>query len=429
MFRLQKVVLGKKFHKVDIPEKWKVSTLSKLCSDKAEYGSGNAAIPFDSSLPRYIRITDIDDDGKLKKNAVSVELEDNEDKILKNNDFLFARTGSVGRTFLYSEDAGDCVFAGYLIRFVLDEKKMLPLFLKYYTHSNNYWRWVYSELTQGVQPNINAQQYSKLLIPVPTIKEQERIVSILTNIDDLINSCSDILQNITKLKQDFMQQLLTKGIGRNKFKKVVLGKKFHKVDIPEKWKVSTLSKLCSDKAEYGSGNAAIPFDSSLPRYIRITDIDDDGKLKKNAVSVELEDNEDKILKNNDFLFARTGSVGRTFLYSEDAGDCVFAGYLIRFVLDEKKMLPLFLKYYTHSNNYWRWVYSELTQGVQPNINAQQYSKLLIPVPTIKEQERIVSILFEIDLEIDNLESEKSNLEKLKKGFIEKLLTGQIKFKV
>jgi hypothetical protein len=76
--------------------------LIDLCKSKPKYGAAIAAIPMNCSLPRYIRITDLDDDGLLKNDyRVSIKEEDAKPYILSEGEILFARTGSVGRTYVY----------------------------------------------------------------------------------------------------------------------------------------------------------------------------------------------------------------------------------------------------------------------------------------------------------------------------------------
>ena len=228
--------------KIKILEEWHLLKLIELSDDKPQYGSGDPALQYNSKLPRYIRITDIDDDGNLKNNTVSVNLTNNEKHLLKEDDFLFARTGSVGRTFLFSNKFGLCVYAGYLIRFKLNKQKILPKFLHHYTHSSIYWVWVTAELTHGVQPNLNAQQYSKLPILVPPLLEQQKIASILSRVDALIESTQQTIKKAERLKKGLMQNLLTRGIGHTKFEKVkwLFGKK---IEIPEEWKIKKIKDI------------------------------------------------------------------------------------------------------------------------------------------------------------------------------------------
>ena len=149
------------------------------------------------------------------------------------------------------------------------------------------------------------------------------------------------------------------------FKKSELG------EIPEDWSVDKLADLCNSRPQYGAAISAIPKDIALPRYIRITDLNDDGFLKTEEwKSISEEDAKSYLLSDGQILFARTGAtVGKTYMYRNEDGKCAFAGYLIRFIPDKNKLEPKFLFYYTHSENYWKWLRSIQTEGVQPNVNA------------------------------------------------------------
>jgi type I restriction enzyme S subunit len=137
-----------------------------------------------------------------------------------------------------------------------------------------------------------------------------------------------------------------------------------------------------------------------------------------------------MLSEGDILFARTGAtVGKTNLYSKSDGSCAFAGYLIRFIPDAAKLDPAFLFHYTRSHNYWRWLFSNFTQGVQPNVNAEQYSRLPLITPPIEEQREIARMLDEISALIRQQLNCRTRLKLLKQGLMQKLLTGQIRVKV
>ena len=79
-------------------------------------------------------------------------------------------------------------------------------------------------------------------------------------------------------------------------------------------------------------------------------------------------------------------------------------------------------HYTHSSKYLRWVISNLDEGAQPNINAKKYNTLSIPVPSLSEQSRIVSILDTFEASIANLEAQLSQREKQYEYYRNKLLT-------
>ena len=145
-------------------EEWKEYKLEELSIGKGSYGIGAAAVPYDSSLYTYLRITDINDDGSLNKSGLmSVNDSDADKYLLKPNDIVFARTGnSTGRSYFYDGSDGDLVYAGFLIKFSLNPKIVNPRILKYYTHSSIYYDWVRSFDTGGTRGNTCLQKQSKI---------------------------------------------------------------------------------------------------------------------------------------------------------------------------------------------------------------------------------------------------------------------------
>lgn len=161
--------------------------LSSLCHRGPDYGANAKAVTFDPDLPRYIRITDINDRGQLiSSNRVSVGANYLNESMLHESDVLFARSGNtVGKTYLHTNETGPTVFAGYLIRFSPTQSILNPKFLFYYTMSPEYKSWILSNQKVGGQPNISGKEYSHLPIPLPHPKEQNKIVEILNQGDAL----------------------------------------------------------------------------------------------------------------------------------------------------------------------------------------------------------------------------------------------------
>ena len=169
-------------------EEFKTYILEELTIGKGSYGIAAPAIPFNPSKHTYLRITDINDDGTLNKQGLmSVDDENASNYILKENDIVFARTGnSTGRSYFYDGADGELVYAGFLIKFSIDKKKVNPRILKYYTHSKPYFNWVRSFDTGGTRGNINAKTYGTMPITLPSREVQDKIVSILKSLDDKI---------------------------------------------------------------------------------------------------------------------------------------------------------------------------------------------------------------------------------------------------
>ena len=134
-----------------------------------------------ATQPRYIRITDFGDDG-IEPGHKYVTLDAPERKHeLELNDVLFARTGSVGKTYLHEDASEPAIFAGYCIRFRFDPAKVLPEFVYWWTKTDAYARWVNAIQRPSVQANINKEEFKRCPIPLPSLDEQRRIVGAITD--------------------------------------------------------------------------------------------------------------------------------------------------------------------------------------------------------------------------------------------------------
>ena len=193
-------------------EEIKTYTLEELIKGKGNYGIAASAVPYNPSLRTYLRITDINDDGTLNKSSMMSVDEKNADAfLLKPNDIVFARTGnSTGRSYFYDGSDGELVYAGFLIKFSLDETKVNPRILKYYTHSKLYYDWVHSFDTGGTRGNINAKTYGAMPIMLPSRDVQNRIVDILKSLDNKIELNRRINDNLEQQAQAWLNELLNK---------------------------------------------------------------------------------------------------------------------------------------------------------------------------------------------------------------------------
>ena len=167
---------------------WEQRKLGEVASG-FEYGLNAAASDFDGEK-KYLRITDIDDQTRefrtddLSSPDINNPIDDR--YLLKEGDILFARTGaSVGKTYLYKASDGKTYYAGFLIRaHVSDEVDAGFIFQS--TLTERYKQFVLLTSQRSGQPGINAQEYSDLLLPLPSLMEQRRIGAFFDRLDSLI---------------------------------------------------------------------------------------------------------------------------------------------------------------------------------------------------------------------------------------------------
>ena len=357
----------------------------------------------------------------------------NPDSLVHEDDFIFADT---------SEDLAGCgnfvyvdkekqLFAGYhtiILRHKADYAQKYYAFL----FLSDAWRSQIRERVTGVKLfSISQKILRETSILIPPLAEQSRIAAFLDEkcaaIDAVIEQTRASIEEYKKLKQAVITQAVTKGLrpGRRMKESGIewIG------EIPEEYSIIKLKHILCSPLQYGANQSGVPYGESLPRYIRITDITLDGKLKKTGVlSLSEGDSEGYILQNNDVLFARSGAtVGKTFIYKAEYGRSAFAGYLIRASLN-KEFLPDLLFFYTQSSIYEEWKNQIFIQSTIQNIGADRYNELLLILPPIEEQQEIVDYLDKKIAEIDSLIDRKAQLlcelENYKKSLIFEYVTGK-----
>ena len=243
-------------------------------------------------------------------------------------------------------------------------------------------------------PSLRRTDLLKIQVPVPPLAEQERIVAELDLLQGIIDKQKAQLKELDTLAQSIFYDMFGDPVENEKG-----------------WPLSTLLDISTGKLSYGSGASAIDYDGKI-RYIRITDIDDNGSLRGEAVSPS--DYSDKyLLHDGDILFARTGAtVGKTYLHKKENGNCIYAGYLILLVPNKDLVLPEYVFGFTKTLYYKRFVALAQKAVAQPNINAEQYGSLLIVVPPISLQQAFATKIEAIERQKASINASIAETQKL-----------------
>lgn len=271
---------------------------------------------------------------------------------------------------------------------------------------------------------LSISQFERLEFPLPPLPEQQKIVEILSSVDEAIQATEAVIEQTRRVKEGLLQELLTKGIGHTRFKQTKIG------EIPEGWEVKRLGELCRGKPEYGANVPKSAFRDDWPRYIRITDVDSDGQLSSEVVSISPDDSANYMLTEGDLLLARSGAtVGKSYHYRSEDGSCAFAGYMIRFRINTNRAESEFVFQTLRTGRFWQWIKSMAREGAQPNVNATEYAGYLVPLPPIEEQRRIIERLVAADQAVRDLVADADGKKKLKTGLLQDLLTGKVRVSV
>ena len=420
--------------------------LKKLLLKAPQYGAGESGVTRKSyQEPRYIRITDIDSNGIVNSKELGATANNIEDKyILNDEDILFARSGAtVGKTYLHKTKPYMCFYAGYLIRFVVNTSLILPEYLFAYTQLPIYKKWIAAIQRPSAQPNINAEEYQSLEIPLPNLDIQHYICNIIKNgyltkqkkeaeAQKLLDSIDGYILNelgITMPKSDLN---LKERIFFCNFKQATGGRldpKFNNQwqklkSLQCNYPKVTLADVVFNSGQYGANETAIDYKEGDTRYIRITDIDDLGCLKENNKVTCKNIEQNYMLHKNDLLFARSGSVGKCYIHKRISEPAIFAGYLIRFIINAAIINPDYLFYYCNCSLYKYWVDTIQRPAVQANINSEEFRQIIIPLPPMAKQQEIADHITALRHQAAQLQQEgKEALEKAKQE-VEQMILGK-----
>lgn len=347
---------------------------------------------------------------------------------IKSGQFLLSRIDARNGAFgIVPESCNNCIITNDFWAFDINEDIINPQFLFLVTATKQF-----SNLCQLASSGTTNRQrvafefFENIEIPLPPIGIQKEFVK---KYNDKIKLAENQEKEVYQLEQD-MDNYIVMQLGIICKNNIIKSDKYsylnfynlvdlsrwdlYKNDcssiLSEKYKFSKLLDVVTEKPLYGAGEKGIKKKSDI-RYIRITDINENGTLNDDFVSAEKVDSK-YLLEENDFLIARSGNtVGKTFLYKKEFGKCIYAGYLIKFKLNTKKIIPEYLLYYTKSNIYKQWIASNQRANAQPNINSNEFLNSPIIIPPIEEQNYIVNHLQKIKEKIISLkqQAEKNRL--------------------
>lgn len=323
--------------------------------------------------------------------------------------------------------------AYYIYRFTTDafDKKYLHYLLRSQCYADEFRR-----LSGGIrigQWDLPKVSFETTCLAVPPKKEQTAIAQTidvqLSKVDTLIANGQAQIEKLKSYKQSLITEVVTKGLDPTVPMKDSgiewIG------EIAETHTIFRLKYLLDSPMQYGANESGDKFAEDSVRYIRITDITADGKLKddENNQYLPMPVAEGYILKDKDVLFARSGgTVGKSFLYREEYGMSAFAGYLIKAECDQASLMPEYLIYYTQSSLYELWKNMIFIQATIQNIGANKYSNMEIPVPSIEEQASSVEYLGGKCSQIDRLiaikQAKIDKLEQYKRSLIYEYVTGK-----
>jgi type I restriction enzyme S subunit len=273
-------------------------------------------------------------------------------------------------------------------------------------------------------PRLGTTDGEKALFPLPPLTEQHRIVSVIESafaqIDEIETNKISLEQFIKQAKaktldlairgklipqdpnDESASVLLEKIRNEQKTKKATSDISHYPFDVPNEWAWCNI-KTVSSVIQYGINESAKVMGNY--KFLRITDIQEHIVNWSTVPFINIDNNmaQNHILKDNDILFARTGAtVGKSYLISDIKENAVFASYLIR-VKPCKDINARFLKFFFETNFYWTQITNKSVGTGQANVNGTALGELILPLPPLPEQKRIVSKIEYIFAQLNEIE--------------------------
>jgi type I restriction enzyme S subunit len=394
---------------------WDVKELGVVSAISYGYTESASSEPVG---PRFLRITDIQND-YVNWDSVpycKIESADLPKYRLTSGDIVFARTGATtGKSFLVTEPP-EAVFASYLIRLRLVDKKLLPEFVSLFLQTSGYWKSIKDGSTGSAQGGFNATKLGALSIPIPPLPEQQRIVGILDEAFDGIAAAKanagKNLQNARALFESHLQAVFTqRGKG---------------------WAETTLRDVCQfENGDRGKNypNREEYVESGIP-WINTGHIQPDGTLSQSEMNFISQEKYASLrsgkIQPGDLVYCLRGAtLGKTALVDPFTVGAVASSLVI--IRPGNSLDRRYLYYF---------LTSPLGQGLiklydngaaQPNLGAKSVAKYKISLPSLAEQRAIVSRLTDLDEETQRLESiyrqKLAALDALKKSLLDQAFTG------
>ena len=410
----------------EIPGHWECTSLGRVLYEKLQYGASESGdLEYTNDSMRYIRITDITLDGKLKKDCCKyLSSEIGKNYPVRKGDVLLARSGAtVGKALIYNEDNEAC-YAGYLIKASIQQDKVIPTFFFYFTQTSQYDEWKNRIFIQATIQNISAEKYTRMKLCIPPLSEQRSIVSFLDakcgKIDEWVTKKQKEVEHLQELKQRVIADAVTRGL--NPHVKMKTTNIPWMKEIPEHWECVKLKMFCQDNKEKNKGNIESCVLSLSYGNIIVKKNVNFGLVPENYDSYQIVNPGNIILRltdlQNDHKSLRTGLVKNRGIITS-----AYVGLIVKNMNSEYTQLIL------HSYDVMK-VFYGMGGGLRQSMSYTDIANVYIPVPPLSEQEQIVSYLdakcAKIDKLIANITKEIERIKEYKQRLISDVVTGQIK---
>ncbi len=415
---------------VTYPKDWEMLPLYQICQP-----NGLVRGPFGGSLKKedfvqsgikvYEQKNAIQHDSNMGSYYISKEKYDTMRRFtVYPGDFIISCSGTIGKIYCMPKDSVIGIINQALLKISIDESIIIPSYFKYIFESSQIQETIVDSTQGGAMKNlVGMEQFRETLIPVPLLKEQTLISTILDVIDNHIANLTELIEKKKGIRDGALEDLMSGRIRLGGYQQgwitIPFGEYFTLLGN------NTYSR--EQLSEHGTmGN--IHYGDILVKYGNIVSERDEIPRIKEGVPFS----EKWLLQETDILIADTAedeTVGKAIQIGRISYPIVGGLHTI-VCRPNMKTASGFLGYYINSKSFHDQLLPHITGIKVSSVSKKAIKTTELRIPSaVEEQEAITGVLVSMDDEISAIEDERDKMIQIREGAMDDLLTGRIRLSI
>lgn len=413
----------------NLPQGWEVKKLEEIANIK-----GGKRLPKGENLLdnntkfAYIRVADFQDNGTINLQNIKF-INENTYNVLKNykiydDNLYISIAGTIGKSGIIPKELNGAILTENAVKLEYIQNNISNKFMYFFTLSNIFKTQIQTSTKIVAQPKLAITRLKQIQIPLPPLKEQERIVGILdesfAKIDESIKILEQDLLNLDELMQSALQKAFNplKDNAKENYK------------LPQDWEWKSLGEICF--ITDGTHKTPNYIETGIP-FLSVKNISKGFFDLSDIKYISLEEH-NKLIKRakpefGDILICRIGTLGKAIKISLEFEFSIFVS--LGLLKPKVKIISDYLVYFLNSYFIEGWINNNKVGGGThtAKLNLNILEKCPIALPSLKEQEQIASYLDEFSLNIkdlkQNYQTQIKNLQELKKSLLDRAFKGRL----
>lgn len=427
--KLQNALVPKEEQPYKIPNNWCWVRLGNITQIK-----GGKRIPKGTSLLKentgykYIRVTDMKN-GTVLNDDIHYISKDIYNKIsnytISKNDIYITCAGTIGRVGIIPVEFDGANLTENADKIIIKHinKNLLVKVLSSYIVQKQ----IQEVITTGCQPKLAIKKIEQLKIPLPPIKEQQRIVNRIESLFAKLDRAKELIENtLAQFEQNKMAILHKAFIGELTAK----WRKENNIDLSS-WQDYQLKDIC-EKITDGTHNSPINTDLGDYMYITAKNIKEEG-IDLSKITYVSSDIHEKIyarcnVEFGDVLYIKDGATTGIATINTIKEQFSLLSSVAVLKPKKNKLLAKYLVYKLNSNEVRNMMINNMSGVAITRLTLTKIKQAKMKFPTIEEQQEIVNILDKLLAKynkIKNLEQQLEKIELLKKAILAKAFRGEL----